>query len=304
MTGVSYIVTAYNKAPFLPAVLQAIFDQDGDFERELIVVDDGSDDDSLSVCRAIAAGHDNITVVTQPNAGPAIATNKGASMARLEWLKGVDGDDLLAPWCTRLLIEAAERLGTDVAFGAMVEYDAETGTPFAGTPFAGTNPPGEPEFARRDALPWLLYKPQFNLSQAVIRRAAYERVGGCDEDVFVQDYSVMLRLAHRGPFAALDVPVCAAPLGEPGRLSEDVSKMLADANKALFHFVRDTPDLSTTHRWFAARRAAGRSWKWQHRHNGATAFSRHHLRYIGAYLPVPALWDSALAGAAESIAPE
>jgi glycosyltransferase involved in cell wall biosynthesis len=299
MTGVSYIVTAYNKAPYLPAVLEAIFKQEGDFERELIVVDDGSDDDSLAVCRAIAAGHDNFTVITQPNAGPAIATNKGASMARLEWLKGVDGDDLLAPWSTRLLIEAAERLGTDVAFGTMVEYDADTGTPFT-----GSKPPGEPVFARRDALPWLLYKPQFNLSQAVIRRDAFEQVGGCDEDVFVQDYSVTLRLAHRGPFAALDIPVCAAPLGEPGRLSEDVSKMLADANKALFHFVRDTPDLSTTHRWFAARRAAGRSWKWQHRHADATAFSRHYLRYMGAYLPVPALWISALAGAAESIAPD
>ena len=298
MSGVSFIVTVYNKARFLPAVLEAIVGQDGDYARELIVVDDGSSDDSLAVCRKFAAGRDHITVVSQPNAGPAVATNRGAAMARFEWLKGVDGDDLLAPWCTRLLLEAAERLGTDVAFGAMAEYDLE-----AGTPFAGSAPPGTPAIARRDALAWLLRKPQFNLSQALIRRAAFHDVGGCDEEVFVQDYSVTLRLAHRGAFAELDAPVCAAPLGAQGRLSGDVSKMLADANKALFHFVRDTPDLSTAHRWFAARRAAGRSWKWQHRHGGATALSRHYLRFIGAYLPVPALWSSALAAAAEAIAP-
>jgi glycosyltransferase involved in cell wall biosynthesis len=299
MTGISFIVSVYNKARFLPGVLDAIAAQAGDFERELIVVDDGSIDDSLALCRNFASETENVTVITQPNAGPAVATNKGAALARHEWIKAVDGDDVLAPWCTQRLLEAALGQGADVAFGAMTEYGLATGSPFL-----ATAPEDAEAVLRRDALDWVLYKPQFNLSQTLIRRDAFLSVGGCDEGVFVQDYSIVLRLAHHGPFAQIDTPVCAAPLAEEGRLSGDVSRMLADTNRALFHFVRDTKGLGLAHRWFAARRAAGRAWKWQHRHRSASVFSRHYMRFLGSYLPVPALWTPMLEGAAAAIIPD
>src|SRR5689334_8802424 len=67
MDGVSYIVTVYNKAPFLPLVLDAIFDQRGAFEREVVIVDDGSTDDSFEICRRLAEGRDNVTLIGQAN---------------------------------------------------------------------------------------------------------------------------------------------------------------------------------------------------------------------------------------------
>ncbi len=51
MAGVSYVVTVYNKAPYLPAMLDALAGQAGDFERQFIFVDDGSTDGSLDILR-------------------------------------------------------------------------------------------------------------------------------------------------------------------------------------------------------------------------------------------------------------
>ena len=53
MNGVSYIVTVYNKASFLPATIAALAAQQGDFEREFIFVDDGSTDGSIDQLRQL-----------------------------------------------------------------------------------------------------------------------------------------------------------------------------------------------------------------------------------------------------------
>src|SRR5271155_4524693 len=118
MTGVSTIVTVYNKERFLPQVLGAIFAQDGDFEREYVFIDDGSTDASFALLERLSAGRRDVRLIRQKNAGPAKAT-------KLPWLKIVAGDDLLAPWCTQSLLEAAARLGARFALGRNVYYDSD-----------------------------------------------------------------------------------------------------------------------------------------------------------------------------------
>ncbi len=69
MAGVSYVVTVYNKAPYLPAVLDALAGQAGDFERQFIFVDDGSTDGGLDILRDRTAGWRNATILSQADAG-------------------------------------------------------------------------------------------------------------------------------------------------------------------------------------------------------------------------------------------
>ena len=85
---VSIIISVYNGAQFLEEAILSAIHQDVD-DHEVIVVDDGSTDDSL----AIANRFKGITVVHQPNSGVAETRNHGARLAKGEFLLFLDCDD-------------------------------------------------------------------------------------------------------------------------------------------------------------------------------------------------------------------
>ena len=68
--GVSFVVTAYNKERYLEATLKSILAQEGDFEREFIVVDDGSSDRSVEIAEDLIGSLANGKVIQQSNGGP------------------------------------------------------------------------------------------------------------------------------------------------------------------------------------------------------------------------------------------
>ena len=106
MTGVSFVVPVFNKAPWLPDVLDRIAAQRGAFEREYVFVDDGSTDDSLAVLKAHTAGWPGVTIIEQENRGVAHATNRAIAKARHPFIKLCDADDLLADGATEALRNA------------------------------------------------------------------------------------------------------------------------------------------------------------------------------------------------------
>ena len=113
---VSYIVTVYNKALYLPLVVQGLATQEGDFEREFIFVDDGSTDDSAKVLRQVKETlPGRVEIIEQLNSGPAVASNKGFEASTGELIKFVDGDGYKASdyfdvpkneWSTKGISEA------------------------------------------------------------------------------------------------------------------------------------------------------------------------------------------------------
>lgn len=88
----SVIIPVYNSVEFLPKCLDSILTQDfGDFE--LILVNDGSGDNSGEICRAYAGKYDNVRAFDRENGGPSAARNFGIAQARGEYLTFVDSDD-------------------------------------------------------------------------------------------------------------------------------------------------------------------------------------------------------------------
>ena len=67
--GVSFITTLYNKQPYLDAVCRSLQCQEGEFDREFVFVDDGSDDNTAEELKRLTASWDNVAVVEQVNAG-------------------------------------------------------------------------------------------------------------------------------------------------------------------------------------------------------------------------------------------
>jgi hypothetical protein len=257
---VSFVVPLYGKAGFLPYLLDGIAAQEGSFTREVILVDDGSPDDSLAVARRLTAGWSHTTIIAQANAGPSAALATGLAAARGRYVKPLDCDDMLLPWATARLLDAA------VATGAAIAY-APPGSQPGLTPGDTLPPvPRPPEVppVSHDLLPAALRKAQTQPSVWLAPRAVLAEAGS-DLRVFVQDYALELRLAAHGPAARLDIPLVR--IGRhPGQLSGNEAQVLHDVNAALLHFLAERPGLPGRLRRYALRRAAGRAWGWAGRH--------------------------------------
>ena len=91
---ISIIIPVYNVALFLRQCIQSIISQEGNIE--VILADDGSPDESPSICDEYAQKDNRIHVIHKQNGGVSSARNAGLDAAQGEWIWFVDGDDYIA----------------------------------------------------------------------------------------------------------------------------------------------------------------------------------------------------------------
>src|SRR5688500_18155135 len=91
---VSILIPAYNAERWIAATLQSALEQTWP-AVEIIVVDDGSRDQTLAVARRFEG--QSLKVVTQTNMGAAAARNTALGLAQGSYIQWLDADDLLAP---------------------------------------------------------------------------------------------------------------------------------------------------------------------------------------------------------------
>jgi glycosyltransferase involved in cell wall biosynthesis len=114
---VSTIVPVFNRAGMLA---EAVGSALGETYRpiEIVIVDDGSTDDTPDAITALAAKHPEIRTVRRPNGGPGLARESGRQTARGEFIQYLDSDDLILPRKCELLMRALrERPECGVAYG-------------------------------------------------------------------------------------------------------------------------------------------------------------------------------------------
>lgn len=115
---VSIIVPVYNALPYLDECLSSILDQTID-DAEIILINDGSCDDSLCSMEAYADKYSNIRVISEFNCGAGAARNRGISLARAGRLCFIDPDDR---YCTNHalqdLYDAMDRSGSLMCGGS------------------------------------------------------------------------------------------------------------------------------------------------------------------------------------------
>ena len=89
------ITAVYNAAPFLPETVESLVEQSFDFSKvQLILIDDGSVDESPVLCDAYRAAYpDNVEVIHKENGGHGSAVNAGIDNATGLYFKVVDSDD-------------------------------------------------------------------------------------------------------------------------------------------------------------------------------------------------------------------
>ncbi|MFZ4261736.1 glycosyltransferase family 2 protein [Sphingobacterium sp. HJSM2_6] len=89
---VSVIIPVYNAADFIQETIQSVLDQQLK-PIEIILVDDGSTDNSAELCKAYTSGNENVYYYHQENAGVSVARNKGLLMAQGAYVYFLDSDD-------------------------------------------------------------------------------------------------------------------------------------------------------------------------------------------------------------------
>ena len=283
--GVSYVVTVYNKRPFLPQVIAGLAAQQGDFAREFIFVDDGSTDGSSEEIARLTAGWPNLRILVQSNHGSSHATNRGIDAARLRFIKLVDADDVLLPQATAWLLDGILRHeGAVLAYGITDTYSSAEEAFARLTPTAPTAPRYRLE---PDPLPdQLLRGFSIGPSNSLFSATAARDVGGCDARVFTQDYSLVLRLATMGSFVAFDSIIALCPAVAAGRVNDGGPQILHDVNLSIAYFLEDhrLPPLLVRK---TVRRATMRAYHWAKRREGAGFFSRWMWLRLLADLPYP-----------------
>ena len=110
---ISIIIPVYNAEKYLRQCIESVLAQTF-LDWELILVNDGSKDDSLNICREFAAKDSRITVIDKPNGGVSSARNRGLEEARGEWITFVDADDWLDADALEIYFDALQRTGADI----------------------------------------------------------------------------------------------------------------------------------------------------------------------------------------------
>ena len=187
---VSVIIPAYNSSKFLPEAIESVLNQTY-AHVEVVVVDDGSTDDTKAVCDR----YPTVKYVYQQNQGVAVARNTGINASTGEYLLFLDSDDCIFP--------QALEIGANC-----INDHPEVGFVFGRYEYKSINPDGsytientyenQPEVANYVTL--LGCEHEIQCGCATIRRVAIESVGGFDPNfVPIEDQNLFLRIAYSFP---------------------------------------------------------------------------------------------------------
>ncbi|ERL56209.1 glycosyltransferase family 2 protein [Psychrobacter aquaticus] len=190
----SVVIPLYNKEKYILRAVESVLSQNfADFE--LIIVDDGSVDDSLEVIKSISDSR--VRIIQQTNQGVGSARNKGMAEAKYDWIALLDADDA---WSIDHLSELSKIISTFSSLGMVATKALKT----------NTNPP-----AIDDAKPGNIRLIDYFLeaskkrslvcsSSVAISKKAFDNIGGFSDKKRGEDLEYWVKVALAYPVATSD----------------------------------------------------------------------------------------------------
>jgi len=186
--SISVIVPAFNAVSTLAKTLDSVISQTYP-DWELLVVDDGSTDATLSIANEYAGRDSRIHVIRQANGGESAARNAGIAQARYDWLVFLDSDDWIAP-------SHLEKLASELA--AHPDLDAVHCGSVRVTE-SGIQIPDEYQPPTGDLFPVLARRAAFPVHACMVRKSIVEAVGCLDTSLKTcPDWDLWQRIARAG----------------------------------------------------------------------------------------------------------
>ncbi len=196
--AVSVIIPAYNSAVFLSLAARSVLAQSLR-ALELLIVDDGSTDQTPTITAALADEDPRVRVLRQENGGTARARNRGYQASRQSpYVAFLDADDSWDDTKLQVQVEFLDSAPEVVGVGSYMHYVSSTGRVLGRTGQV-VSPHDQARVTRGELFP-------FPISSLVLRRTALERAGPFDESFRhpgAEDLEFYSRLARCGPLACI-----------------------------------------------------------------------------------------------------
>lgn len=167
--AISIIIPAFNAAATLHRTVTSLAIQTSP-EWEAVIVDDGSNDETVVIAEQLAAADPRIRVVSKPNQGASAARNTGAQLAQGKWLLFLDADDqIAASYIAQMMAMAEVNPSLDVVYCGWVRVAPD-----------GSWSHEKHAPAPADLPTSLAHYCPFAIHACVVRQAAFRRANGFD----------------------------------------------------------------------------------------------------------------------------
>jgi glycosyltransferase involved in cell wall biosynthesis len=231
---VSMIVPVFNVAPYIQACLESIRANQSDLHLELIIIDDGSEDLSHEVIEALLLRGDwpPLVYIRQSNQGLSAVRNRGAALARGDFLGFLDSDDLIVPGQLRRMLDFARRTRCDLVLGQTEIFDSATAEsgPFYDRAYWDALMKGQTPLvtSAKESPDILSLEP--NVNYRLISREFYQKARlSFPEGLLFEDAAVHLRMLLQAQAVALHGEVYYRyRINRPGKITEVRSRRRFD----------------------------------------------------------------------------
>ncbi|EPR66126.1 glycosyltransferase family 2 protein [Cyclobacterium qasimii] len=181
---VSIVIPCYNQGSYLDETVQSVL---ASTYRpiEVVIVNDGSKDDSLKIAQQLQEKHPEITVLDQPNSGVAKARNAGVDAATGTYILPLDGDDLISPDYLEKGVEVlAQQPKVKVVYCQAVKFNSSIQKPWKLKPFSRNK----------------LARDNMIFVAALFRKSDFIEIGGFSEDMTMgrEDWEFWIKMLKDG----------------------------------------------------------------------------------------------------------
>lgn len=233
MLRCTYIVLIHNNESNITKLVGSLKSIVGNFRKEFIFVDDGSTDNSLKLLKAEVNDIPRTTIITQEAQGPSVSINKAISLATGDYVHFVEGDEILQPDSTSVLVESCLKLGTEVAIGHIAKT-MSTSSKLAGACRIIQNPINEVLLGKISVM------RNIGRSGSVVHSKLLDKIGKADSSIYTQNMSLSLRCAKYSKFALLEENVTTVV----DRQHNSDNKFSSYNNlKSIYNFSKENPEI-------------------------------------------------------------
>lgn len=227
---ISVIMPCYNAEQHLRESIDCVLNQSYP-DVELIVVDDGSSDNSREI---LAGCGGKIVFMEQENQGPYPARNNGMARASGEFIAFLDADDYWTPDCLEKLHAALVGSDAALAYCGWQNVGEKSGAPYIPPVYDTEN---KAEMFLRAASPWPIHA-------ALVRREVMEEVGGFDLNwPTCMDYDLWLRIAVARPIVLVEEVLAFYRHHGVGQITSNEWRQARNVRDVKKKFVADHPEL-------------------------------------------------------------
>lgn len=233
---VSVIMPLFNAERYMREAVESVLQQSYP-SVELILVDDGSTDNSRNIAESLAKEHPGrITILRQEHKGPYPARNLALKRAKGEYIAFLDADDWWGKDCLRKLCDAIAASNADLVY---------CGWQNIGRSKLESQPHIPPKYESGDIVGSFLKVCPWPIHAALLRKTLVEKIGGFSERYFSSmDYDLWLRAIAASRNIVLVPEVMAFyRWHDMKQISQDSCKQSLNAWMVRRDFARDNPDL-------------------------------------------------------------